>query len=98
MYIVFEVPKDNKRQADKALKDDLVSRQSIVVRDARTLDIDKDVSYVMIEGADEAIDKAKELFKEIGSALPDAEGKDVYAKIKAQDDAAASGVGMIFGD
>jgi hypothetical protein len=98
MYIVFEVPKEKARQADKALKDNIVSRQSIVVRDARTLDVDKDAQFVMIEGSEEGIEKAKELFKEIGSILPDAEGKGVYDKIKDQDDAAASGVGMLFGD
>jgi len=98
MYIVFEVPKEKARLADKALKDNIVSRQSIVVRDAKTLDVDKDAQFIMIEGSDEAIEKAKELFKEIGAILPDAEGKSVYDKIKDQDDAAASGVGMLFGD
>jgi len=98
MYIVFEVPKEKARQADKALKDNIVSRQSIVVRDAKTLDVDKDVQFIMIEGSEEGIKKAKELFEEIGSVMPDAEGKNIYDKIKDQDDAAASGVGMLFGD
>jgi hypothetical protein len=98
MYIVFEVPKDKARQADKALKDNIVSRQSIVVRDARTLDVDKDAQFVLIEGSEEGISTAKDLFAEIGSPLNDAEGKVIYDKIKAQDEAAADGVGMIFGD
>ena len=98
MYIVFEVPKEKARQADKALKDNIVSRQSIVVRDARTLDVNKDAQFVMIEGSEEGVETAKELFKEIGSILPEAEAKSIYDKIKDQDDAAASGVGMLFGD
>lgn len=98
MYIVFEVPKDKTGLADRALKDNIVSRQSITVRDAKTLEVDKDAQFILIDGSEEAIEKAKELFKEIGKELPEAEARPVFDKIKAQDEAAASGVGMIFGD
>jgi hypothetical protein len=103
MYVVFEVEKSNARKADDVLKDDLVSRQSIVVRESRVLDIKefkgKDVQFILIEGGSaEALDKAKKLFEGIGKPLPEPEGKLVHQKMHEQDEAAACGVGMIFGD
>jgi hypothetical protein len=65
-YAVFSVDKSQASKINRILKDDLVSRQSISIRDASALNIDKDVRYVLIEGTDEAIKKAEELFSETG--------------------------------
>ena len=103
MYIVFEVERANVRKADGVLKDDLVSRQSIVVRDAKVMDIkefkDKDVQFILIEGgSQEALDRAKKLFEGLGKPLPDKDAALVHTKIHEQDESAAAGVGMLFGD
>jgi len=103
MFVVFEVAKANARKAENVFKDDLVSRQSIVVRESRALGIkalgDKDVQYILIEGGSpEALERAKTLFKDIGTPLPDNDAKLVRDTIHEQDDTAATGVGMIFGD
>jgi hypothetical protein len=97
-YAVFSVDKSQASKINKILKDDLVSRQSISIRDASALNIDKEVRYVLIEGTDEAIKKAEELFSEAGKKEDDEEAKNIYNKIKNEEGDVAEGVGFIFGD
>ncbi len=97
-YAVFSVEKTQASKINKILKDDLISRQSISIRDASALNIDKDVRYVVIEGSDEAIKKAEELFGEAGKKEDEEYAKSIYDKIKSQEGDVAQGVGMIFGD
>jgi len=84
-YIIFEVKSENVGKINSLAKDDLVSRQSILTRDASSLDMD--------EGLKRAKELAKELkFKKLGEK----KAKKVDEKIKEQEDSAASGMGMIF--
>jgi hypothetical protein len=103
MYVVFEVEKSNVKKAENVFTDDMVSRQSIVVRDSRALDLPefkgKDVQFIIIEGgSQEALDRAKKLFEGIGKPMPEKEAVIVHNKVKEQDDTAACGVGALFGD
>jgi hypothetical protein len=97
-YVIFSVEKSQVSKVNQILRDDLVSRQSIVLRDASALNIEKDVRYVLIEGTDEAIKKAEELFTDVGKKEDDEEAKNIYNKIKSEESDAAQGVGLIFGD
>jgi len=96
-YVVFKVEKDMVNKIDEILKDDIVSRQSIVVRDASALGIKIDARLVFLEGNEKAIQRARELFKDIGSAADEAVAKKVHDKIREEESSAASGMGMIFG-
>jgi hypothetical protein len=79
------------------IKDDLVSRQSILTRDSNSLEIKGDVSYVKIEGSDKGLKRAGELAKELKfKKLATKKAKEVNEKIQKQEDSAASGMGMIF--
>ena len=97
-YVIFSVEKSQVGKVNQILRDDLVSRQSIVLRDASALNIEKDVRYVLIEGTDEAIKKAEELFTDVGKKENDEEAKNIYSKIKSEESDVAEGVGLIFGD
>ncbi len=66
MYAIFSVGKDMVGKADEILKDNIVSRQSIVIRDASALGIDSENRYILIEGNEDAIKRAEELFKDTG--------------------------------
>ena len=80
------------------IKDDLVSRQSILTRDSSSLDIKKEVFYVKIEGSKEGLKKAEELAKELKfKKLEEKKAEKISKKIAEQEDSAASGMGMIFG-
>ena len=79
------------------LQDDVINRQSIVIRDANSLDMKAAVSYLKVEGSAEGLKRADELAKELGmKKLPDKKAKKIEEKIKEQEDSAATGMGMIF--
>ena len=96
-YVIFEAKSENIGKINKLIKDDLVSRQSILTRDSNSLDIKGDYSYVKIEGSKEGIKKAEELAKELElKKLDEKKAKKINKKIEEQEDSAASGIGMIF--
>jgi len=96
-YVIFEVKPENIGSINKLIKDDLVSRQSIITRDSSSLNIKGDSSYVKIEGSPEGIKKAEELAKELKmKKLADKKAKEINELIESQEDSAASGMGMIF--
>ena len=96
-YVIFEIKSDEIGKINKIIKDDLVSRQSILTRDSSSLGIDGDSSYLKIEGSDEGLKKAEELAKELEvKKLDEKKAKDINEKIEEQEDSAASGMGMIF--
>jgi len=95
-YAVFAVEKEKIAEMQKILADDMVSRQSIVTRDAKALGFEKDVQYAMVEGGDEGVARAVELFGQAG-IQKEADAEAVYKKIKAEEESAADGMGMIFG-
>lgn len=97
VYVIFEVKTDDVGKINTLLKEDLVSRQSILTRDANSLGVDKEVSYVKIEGSEQGIKKAEEISKELGfKKLDTKEAEELNKKIEEQEDSAASGMGMIF--
>lgn len=98
MYVIINVPYERRGRADDVLKDDVVSRQSIVIRDSSVLGMPGFGVLVLIEGGEDAVKRALKLFEGIGERLPDEKERESYQKIKAEEDSAATGMGMIFGD
>jgi len=97
VYRVFRVPAAQASRADAVWKDDLVSRQSITSRDAKSLGLQGDDRYVLVEGSDAGVTRATELLKGLAHALAGKEAERVYRQFRAQDEEAASGMGLIFG-
>ena len=96
-YLIFEVKSDEIGKINKLIKDDLISRQSILTRDSTSLNLKGDFSYVKIEGSDKGLNRAKELAKELElKKLDDKKAKEINTKMQEQEDSAASGMGMIF--
>ena len=96
-YIIFEAKPDETGKIEKIIKDDLVSRQSILTRDSSSLNVKGHFSYLKIEGSEEGLKKAEELAKELGlKKLDKKKAKAIDDKIKEQEDSAATGMGMIF--
>jgi hypothetical protein len=96
-YVIFEVKSEYSGKINKLIKDDLVSRQSILTRDSNSLDMKGDYSYVKIEGSKEGLKKAEELAKELElKKLDQKKAKEINNKIEEQENSAASGMGMIF--
>ncbi len=97
MYAIFKVPVENKGKVDQQLKDDLVSRQSITLRDAAALSMEGKETYVLIEGSEEALEKADELFKEVGDKLEGKDAESIFKNIKDKEAEAEGGMGLLFG-
>jgi len=96
-YVIFEVKSAEAGKIQTMLQDDIVNRQSIVIRDANSLDIKGSVSFLKVEGSTEGLKRAEELAKELGmKKLTDKKAKKIEDKIKEQEDSAATGMGMIF--
>lgn len=95
--VIFEVKTPETPKIQDLLKDDTVSRQSIVIRDAKALDMKEDVTYVKIEGSPEGVKRAKALAKELGfDTVKAKKAKEINEKIQHEEDSAATGLGMIF--
>jgi len=98
MKAIFFVNKDDYSEAkNKLYGDDMVSRQSITMRDNSALGLEKEGYYVQIEGDASAIRKAKELLSGKAKALTGKHAKEVVDAIEKQESSAAEGFGAIFG-
>jgi hypothetical protein len=96
-YAIFSVEKQKIGRIDPTVKDDVISRQSIFVRDANALGLDEDTRYVIIEGNPEALKRAEELFSDFAKQLKGEDGQKIYQAFKVTEEDASSGMGMIFG-
>jgi hypothetical protein len=94
-YQVYRVKSADRARLDAALGDDLLSRQSLRVLDARHFGQAGDAIYFFVEGSDAGVLRADALVLEFAERAPDAES--LYRMLKDEDDAAASGLGAIFG-
>ncbi len=97
VYRVFRVPAVHAPKADVLWKDDVVSRQSVTARDAKSLGLPGDDRYMVVEGSEAGIARAVELLKDVARPLDGAEAERVYGRFRAQDEDAASGMGLLFG-
>ena len=96
-YVIFEVKSENAGKINELIKDDLVSRQSILTRDSSSLDLKGNFLYLKIEGSEEGLKRAKKLAKELNlKKLDEKKAKKIDEKIKEQEDSAASSISMIF--
>jgi hypothetical protein len=95
---MFFVTKENYFKAkDAVMKDDIVSRQSIDFRENTSLGMGKEGYYIIINGSEESIKKAKDMLKDITKEVSGKEMEDVNKKIKEQEEASIQGFGRIFG-
>jgi len=96
VYRVFRVPPGQIAKIDALLKDDLVSRQSVTRREARTLGLPGADTLVLVEGSEAGVARAATLLTDV-PALDGAIAEDVYRRLKSEDEDAASGLGLVFG-
>ena len=96
MREVFEVTSDKARQAEQMLReDDVMGRQSIAVRNPGILGMDGDEVYIIINGSEEAIEKAKEMLKDIAKVSE--KRAKVLDKFDELEDRTADAFGSILG-
>jgi hypothetical protein len=95
-WTIFSVPTGKRLELDAVLKDDVISRQSQTIRDAGALGGPADTTYVLIEGAADAVRRAEELLTPVGTRLPSADGERLHQRFKDEQDEASAGMGLFF--
>lgn len=97
-WITF-VKKENVTKAENVLRSDtdFAAKESITVRDAKTLGFEKDGSFFLISGTDEGVERCKELIKEFVEDVEEEELNKAKEKIKEEEEKAAVGFGNILG-
>jgi len=97
-WVTF-VKRENVRKAEEALRKDfdLASKQSITIRDAKSLEINKDGSFFLISGTDEGVKKCKELIKDFVEQTDDKDLNKAKEKVKEEEEKAAEAFGGILG-
>jgi hypothetical protein len=78
------------------LSDDTVGRSSILFREASSLGMREKCYYCLISGTEEQCERAKTLIKDKAELVDGEEKERIIQKIKAEEDAAAEGFGLIF--
>jgi hypothetical protein len=98
MKAVFFIDREKYGGAkSKLYADEVVSRQSITVKESSALGKGSDGYYVQIDGDEKAIAKARELLGTSAKELKDREAEEVSSAIEGQESTAAEGFGAIFG-
>lgn len=97
MQVVFFIEKENLNKAKDITSEDPIVRQSITFRDNKSLGLEKEGNYLLIDGTEEACKEAQEKLKEITQELDGEEKETVIGKMKEMEDSALEGFGGIFG-
>jgi hypothetical protein len=95
-WTLFSVPTAKRAELDAALKDDILSRQSQKVRDAKAVGGPADATYVLLEGSAEAMTRGEQLLAPVGTKLPAKDAEPLYRRFKEEEESASAGMGLFF--
>lgn len=95
--IVYEFPSSKRSDVEALLDEDPLSRQSVTVKDSDSLGLDRDTVLVFLQGDEDVLEEAEAEFRELGGEEP-AEAEELQEKLDEEEQAAAGGVGFIFGE
>ena len=94
-YAIFRA--NTQKDEDIFTKDDIVSRQTIRTYDYSSLGLDGDGFIILVEGSEDAVNRAKEISKDRLELIAGEEAQKIYEKIKELEESVSMGVGAIFG-
>ncbi len=92
---VYRVPNTERSRLDQTLGDDVLSRQSLTIRDGRHFGLPGNETILFVEGTEQGVFRADELLASFAKRAEDEPG--LLRQLKAEEDDAASGLGSIFG-
>ncbi len=95
MFVVYSYKKDNEKDVNEILGEDRISRLTVVRRDGSAYGIDGNI--IMFEGSAENISALNSVKKEIMNRIDEKKSREIYEKIKEENDSAEGGMGFIFG-
>ena len=81
----------------KILKDDEFMRISYIIRDSKTLLSERNGYIIYIQASQDEMNSIEQKLKDLGAEELTGEEKAIIDVIKAEEENAATGIGMIFG-
>lgn len=96
-YVIIMIPRDKGAALGRIVQDDLVSRQTLNIREAKGLGMPGDETYVLIEGTEPSLKKAVELVGADGKEIRPPERERIREALKKAEDEVAEGLGLMFG-
>ncbi|MDX1611473.1 MAG: hypothetical protein R3185_03825 [Candidatus Thermoplasmatota archaeon] len=84
----------NQEAVNDLTDDELVNRQTLVIKDGASWDLDGKV--VLVDGSEQALDQAQAIIEEHGGSVSD-KAEEIKADIDDEQEGAAAGLGSIFG-
>jgi len=98
MELVFKIEKQNLQKVkDVLLRDELISKATIIFKESKSLDLKGDYYYCYVSGLNESCDKAKKLMKDLAEVVKEKDTKGIIERIKSEEESAITGFGDIFG-
>ncbi|WP_048053983.1 hypothetical protein [Thermoplasma volcanium] len=96
VYVVYTYEKANEKDAEEFLKNDTVSRLTVVKKDGAAYGLSGNI--LMLEGNEDIVKKLKELKPDSLKEVNAEEAEKIHHAIKNENENAESGMGFIFGD
>ncbi|MEM4166138.1 MAG: hypothetical protein QW153_02285 [Candidatus Bilamarchaeaceae archaeon] len=99
---LYEIALEKRAQLTKILENepyapDSFARVGYRIRDGATLEEDKTKIYLFISSSEEFVKKADDRLKDVAVVVEGEKASRIISKIKAEEEAAESGFGSIFG-
>lgn len=96
---IYVVPTAKRSELEEVLtKDDLIWRQTRILRDAAPLGGAVDEAYLYMEGSDTAMTHADELVTKVAKKVDAAVAEKLHAQFKEEEEKSAQGMGLMFSD
>ena len=92
--MVYAVVELDKSETEVIIRDDILSRQSISIKDAPRFGGTSGRNYILIEGDNTILERLKELKMR---PMLEKKANGIREMIKKEEDEAAGGIGFLFG-
>lgn len=93
-FQVYRVRAADRARLDAALGDDILSRQSLQVREARHFGVPGDWVFLFVDGTEAGIVRADAVLLDFAERAPEA--KTLHDLLMAEEENAASSLGSVF--
>ncbi len=97
MKAVYRLQRDERKVYDTVISDDIVGRQTVILKDAQNYLQSSDGYLIYYEGSEEASRRMEDISRGALKRLDKEEERLVLAKIQEEEDRAEGGMGFLFG-
>jgi hypothetical protein len=95
---IFVVPTEKRGELEEVLKDDILWRQTRILRDAAPLGGGAGEVYLYMEGAEAAMERADKMIPPLGTKAEASLAEKLHAKFKEEEEMSAQGMGLMFSE